>query len=53
MDKLERQVEVLVTENSNYSKRIETLEETNASLMNQLAKMQAVINRQATNIKRS
>lgn len=53
MDKLERQVEVLVSENSSFSKRIETLEDTNANLMGQLAKMQALINRQATNMKRS
>lgn len=53
MDKLERQVEVLVSENTNFSKRIETLEDTNANLMAQLAKMQSLINRQATNVKRS
>lgn len=53
MDKLERQVEVLVSENTNYSKRIETLEETNANLISQLAKMQALINRQTVNLKKS
>lgn len=53
MDKLERQVEVLVSENASYSKRIETLEETNANLMSQLAKMQVLLNRQAANAKRS
>lgn len=53
MDKLERQVEVLVSENNNYLKRIETLEETNANLMSQLTKLQALINRQTTNAKRT
>lgn len=53
MDKLERQVEVLVSENTSFSKRIETLEVTNANLMSQLTKMQALINRQATIAKRS
>lgn len=53
MDKLERQVEVLVSENTSYSKRIETLEETNANLISQLAKMQALINRQTSNLKKS
>lgn len=52
MDKLERQVEVLVSENNNFSKRIETLEETNTNLMSQLHKMQALLSRQA-NVKRS
>lgn len=53
MDKLERQVELLVSENNNYLKRIETLEETNANLMNQLSKLQTMVNRQATNAKRT
>lgn len=53
MDKLERQVEVLVSENTTYSKRIETLVETNANLMSQLAKLQALIDRQTSNGKRS
>lgn len=53
MDKLERQVEVLVSENTSFSKRIEILEETNGNLLSQLAKLQALINRQTTNAKRS
>lgn len=52
MDKLERRVEDLVSESNNYVKRIETLEETNANLMGQLAKLQALINRQAPNAKK-
>uniref|UniRef100_A0A1B0DP31 Uncharacterized protein n=1 Tax=Phlebotomus papatasi TaxID=29031 RepID=A0A1B0DP31_PHLPP len=46
MDQLERRVEILVSENSDYRKRIETLEGSNANLLNQLAKLQAQINRQ-------
>lgn len=53
MDKLERQVEVLISENTTYSKRIETLVETNANLMSQLAKLQTLIDRQTSNGKRS
>lgn len=53
MDKLERQVELLVSENNTYSKRIETLEEANASLMSQLTKLQALVNRQTANTKRT
>ncbi|XP_031630287.1 cyclic AMP response element-binding protein A isoform X2 [Contarinia nasturtii] len=53
MDKLERQVELLVSEKDNYLKRIETLEETNSNLMNQLSKLQAMINRQTSNAKRT
>ncbi|GAB0091118.1 Cyclic AMP response element-binding protein A [Sergentomyia squamirostris] len=46
MDQLERKVEILVSENSDYRKRVESLEGSNANLMNQLVKLQALINRQ-------
>lgn len=46
MDQLERKVEILVSENTDYRKRVETLEDSNANLMSQLAKLQALINRQ-------
>lgn len=46
MDLLERKVEVLATENVGYKKRVESLEETNASLLKQLAKLQALVSRQ-------
>lgn len=52
MDKLERRVEDLVSEKNIHLKRIETLEETNANLMSQLAKLQALINRQSPNTKK-
>lgn len=51
MDKLERQVEVLVSENNNYSKRIETLEDEKANLLGQLTKLQALLKRQTANTK--
>lgn len=47
MDQLERRVEILVSENTDYRKRIETLEDSNTNLMSQLAKLQAMINRQS------
>lgn len=53
MDKLERQVEELVFKNNNYSKRVETLEEENANLSVQLAKLQALIKRQTTTAKQT
>lgn len=53
MDKLERQVELLVSENDNYLKRIDSLEETNKNLMSQLSKLQAMVNRQTSNAKRT
>ncbi|XP_055319066.1 cyclic AMP response element-binding protein A isoform X2 [Sitodiplosis mosellana] len=53
MDKLERQVELLVSEKTSHLKRIEMLEEMNANLTNQLAKYQAMINRPAANAKRT
>nr|XP_022905581.1 cyclic AMP response element-binding protein A-like [Onthophagus taurus] len=43
MDQLERKVDILVSENSEYKKKIETLEDSNSSLMNQLAKLQALV----------
>lgn len=46
MDTLERKVEILVGENSDYRKRVENLEGSNASLLSQLAKLQALVNRQ-------
>lgn len=46
MDQLERKVEILVSENCDYRKRVENLEGSNASLMQQLAKLQALVNRQ-------
>lgn len=46
MDQLERKVEILVSENSNYRKRVETLEDSNTSLLSQLAKLQSLIGRQ-------
>ncbi|KRT86808.1 hypothetical protein AMK59_3011, partial [Oryctes borbonicus] len=43
MDQLERKVEILVSENNEYKKKIENLEDSNANLMNQLAKLQAIV----------
>ncbi|KAF2883092.1 hypothetical protein ILUMI_23084 [Ignelater luminosus] len=45
MDQLERKVELLVTENNDYRKKIECLEDSNNSLMSQLAKLQAIVAR--------
>ncbi|CAG9859422.1 unnamed protein product [Phyllotreta striolata] len=45
MDQLERKVEHLVTENSVYRQRIERLEDSNASLLGQLQKLQAIVAR--------
>lgn len=45
MDQLERKVEILVSENSDYRKKIESLEDSNNNLMNQLAKLQAIVAR--------
>lgn len=53
MDKLERQVELLVSEKTSHLKRIEMLEEINSNLTNQLAKYQAMINRPSTTAKRT
>uniref|UniRef100_A0A6M2DG15 Putative creb/atf family transcription factor n=1 Tax=Xenopsylla cheopis TaxID=163159 RepID=A0A6M2DG15_XENCH len=46
MDQLERKVEVLVSENCDYRKRVEKLEDSNANLISQLAKLQAIVSRQ-------
>ncbi|XP_055905332.1 cyclic AMP response element-binding protein A isoform X2 [Eupeodes corollae] len=46
MDQLERRVEVLVNENTDYKKRVDSLEDSNASLLSQLHKLQALINKQ-------
>lgn len=51
MDQLERKVEILVNENSDYKKRVESLEDDNASLMSQLARLQALINKQTSRSK--
>lgn len=53
MDKLERQVELLVSEKTSHLKRIEMLEEINANLTNQLAKYQTMVSRPASNAKRT
>ncbi|XP_034140355.1 cyclic AMP response element-binding protein A isoform X2 [Drosophila guanche] len=45
MDQLERRVEILVTENHDYKKRLESLEETNAHLLSQLHKLQALVSK--------
>lgn len=48
MDALERKVEVLTSENTDYKKKIENLEESNASLLSQLQKLQALVARSST-----
>jgi hypothetical protein len=48
MDALERKVEVLTGENTDYKKKIENLEENNASLLSQLQKLQALVARSST-----
>lgn len=50
MDTLERKVEILVTENSEYKKKIVNLEENNGSLVQQLQKLQKLLGLQATHI---
>ncbi|CAG4940302.1 unnamed protein product [Colias eurytheme] len=45
MDQLERKVEILLSENSDYRKKVDTLEQKNASLMSQLAALQALVTR--------
>lgn len=47
MDQLERKVEVLISENTDYRKRVETLEQKNASLLSQVASLQAMVARGA------
>ncbi|XP_067613047.1 cyclic AMP response element-binding protein A-like isoform X2 [Eurosta solidaginis] len=46
MDQLERRVEVLVNENNEQRKRCDALEHTNASLLSQLHKLQAMLSKQ-------
>lgn len=50
MDTLERKVEILVTENCEYKKKIVNLEESNGSLVQQLQKLQKLLGLQATHI---
>ncbi|XP_050544853.1 cyclic AMP response element-binding protein A-like isoform X2 [Daktulosphaira vitifoliae] len=50
MDSLERKVEILVSENSEYKRKILNLEESNGSLVEQLQKLQKLIGVQATQI---
>lgn len=45
MDQLERKVEILLSENSDYRKRVENLESKNASLLSQVASLQAIVAR--------
>lgn len=45
MDALERKVEMLSSENSEYRKKITSLEDTNCSLVSQLNKLQALVAR--------
>ncbi|CAH4036490.1 cyclic AMP response element-binding protein A isoform X1 [Pieris brassicae] len=45
MDQLERKVEILLSENTDYRKKVDNLEQKNASLMSQLAALQALVNR--------
>ncbi|XP_035791517.1 cyclic AMP response element-binding protein A-like isoform X2 [Anopheles albimanus] len=47
MDQLERRVEILVSENLDYRKRVESLEDSNQNLMAELAKLRQLIGRQA------
>uniref|UniRef100_A0A2M4BL60 Putative creb/atf family transcription factor n=1 Tax=Anopheles marajoara TaxID=58244 RepID=A0A2M4BL60_9DIPT len=47
MDQLERRVEILVSENLDYRKRVESLEDSNQNLMTELAKLRQLIGRQA------
>lgn len=47
MDQLERKVEVLISENTDYRKRVDNLEQKNAGLLSQLAALQAVVTRGA------
>lgn len=45
MDQLERKVEILVSENNDYRQKIESLEDSNTSLLGQLQKLQAIVAR--------
>uniref|UniRef100_A0AAG5DLL1 BZIP domain-containing protein n=1 Tax=Anopheles atroparvus TaxID=41427 RepID=A0AAG5DLL1_ANOAO len=46
MDQLERRVEILVSENLDYRKRVESLEDSNQTLMTELSKLRQLIGRQ-------
>lgn len=45
MDQLERKVEILSSENTDYKKRVNALEQSNANLLTQLAALQAMVSR--------
>lgn len=45
MDQLERKVDILVAENNDYKKKLDSLENSNTTLLNQLAKLQAIVAR--------
>ncbi|XP_052870062.1 cyclic AMP response element-binding protein A [Anopheles cruzii] len=47
MDQLERRVEILVSENLDYRKRVESLEDSNQNLITELSKLRQLISRQA------
>lgn len=49
MDQLERKVEILLDENSDYRKKVEKLEQSNASLLSQLTALQATVTRMNRN----
>ncbi|KAL1129657.1 hypothetical protein AAG570_012602, partial [Ranatra chinensis] len=51
MDALERKVQVLSSENSDFRKKISTLEDANSSLASQLTKLQAFIARSHVSLK--
>uniref|UniRef100_A0A182SL92 Uncharacterized protein n=2 Tax=Neocellia TaxID=44535 RepID=A0A182SL92_9DIPT len=46
MDQLERRVEILMSENLDYRKRVETLEDCNQNLQTELSKLRQLITRQ-------
>ncbi|XP_050080419.1 cyclic AMP response element-binding protein A isoform X2 [Anopheles maculipalpis] len=48
MDQLERRVEILMSENLDYRKRVETLEDCNQNLQTELSKLRQLITRQGT-----
>lgn len=50
MDSLERKVDILITENGEYKKKIVNLEESNGSLVQQLQKLQKLLGLQVTQI---
>ncbi|XP_062700033.1 cyclic AMP response element-binding protein A [Aedes albopictus] len=52
MDQLERRVEILVSENLDYRKRVESLEDCNQNLMTELAKLRTLVSRQQQNVRK-